>query len=353
MKKYSNIYIHNFILELIISKHKHDLTKFHDNSFFWEKIVKVASSHLLIPAIYEAIKRKNLISQVPKDLISFFKEISKINSNRNKEIFKQIKFLSRILTSNNIDHVFLKGSAMIILNQFNSINERMIGDIDILISKKDILKANDLLLDSGFKQNSIEKVILSKGIITQKHLPRLINPHFIAAVELHSYLFKNDNKNIIKPNEILKRKKQTDLGFMVPSKNHLWEHAILNWQLNDYGLNLNFLNFRSVIDVLLLEPNNVITKIKTSSKPVKHFYSLLSLHLNAYPNYFYINSFIYRLHLTFDFTYNLNWFYFKLMKLIRVIANRTLLIVKSKSYRISIIENRNYLLQKILKIWKN
>ena len=40
-------------------------------------------------------------------------------------------------------------------------------------------------------------------------------------------------------NKIVKNKKKAN-NFYVPSKIHLWKHAILNWQYNDHGQSHNY-----------------------------------------------------------------------------------------------------------------
>ena len=69
-------------------------------------------------------------------MINYLKEISNINYERNVQILKQIDFNSTFQKKNKINHVFLKGSALIISNEYQALNDRMIGDIDILVEKK-------------------------------------------------------------------------------------------------------------------------------------------------------------------------------------------------------------------------
>ena len=104
----------NFLIEILFKKKKS--MKVNYNSINYESIVKIASSHLMLPSLYLNIKKKKYTNNFPKSLIKYLKEIYKLNYDRNKILIKEIKSLSKILNHNKIEHVFLKGSAHIISN---------------------------------------------------------------------------------------------------------------------------------------------------------------------------------------------------------------------------------------------
>ena len=81
--------IAKFIAVLIHPEKKVDNSLYFpvDNQF-WDYFVKIGSSHLILPALYSAILRKNLQNFFPKDLLIYLKEIHQINSNRNSLIMQ-------------------------------------------------------------------------------------------------------------------------------------------------------------------------------------------------------------------------------------------------------------------------
>jgi hypothetical protein len=88
----------NFIAQLL-----HPSVTDYDSYFpapqiFWDRFVQLGSSHLVLPAIYNSLKRKKLQHQVPKELWSYLQEISELNYKRNTEILKQIDFLSLLFS---------------------------------------------------------------------------------------------------------------------------------------------------------------------------------------------------------------------------------------------------------------
>jgi hypothetical protein len=93
---------------------------------FWDRLVQLGSSQLVLPAIYGALKRKKLQQYTPKDLVSYLQEITDLNYRRNSAILKQIAFLSEVFKQHQIEYVFLKGVAMIITKPYESKSERML-----------------------------------------------------------------------------------------------------------------------------------------------------------------------------------------------------------------------------------
>ena len=53
------------------------------NQSFWDDLVKVGSSHLVLPAIYLNFKLKRISKFLPKELYEYLKEIQVINFQRN------------------------------------------------------------------------------------------------------------------------------------------------------------------------------------------------------------------------------------------------------------------------------
>ena len=140
----------------------------------------------------------------------------------------------------------------------------MIGDIDILVSEKDIKRSYQLLIDNGYAVGRENEVVFTKSILEienkNKHLKRLINDDFIAAVEIHRTVLSYNYSDLL-PTNVLMKEKQKINQYFVPSNHHMWLHTILNYQLDDNGMRLNILNLKTVIDVAYIEPSDIrVTK---------------------------------------------------------------------------------------------
>ena len=106
---------------------------------------------MILPSLYGSLNRKKLTHHAPKDFLLYLKEIYDLNRVRNKEIIKQLVFLSDVFNQNKNSICIFKRIALIMLDYQNIKNERMLGDIDILISEKDLFRAKNLLTDEGYE----------------------------------------------------------------------------------------------------------------------------------------------------------------------------------------------------------
>ena len=354
--RYNQKHILTFVSKLIHPRIQcsHLIKYFHAEQEFWDLLVKVGSSHLLLPAIYAAMKRKKIDHYCPKDLTIYLKEISDLNNERNNKIKKQIELLDEIFKKNKIKHVFLKGAALILTEPYDTLRERMIGDIDILVQENDLNRAQRILLDFGFvelKDKNIRFIDDSMKIKSSKHLNRLNHKDYIASVELHRRVLNGNKNSILASNKIFKQRQITKNGFWVLSAEHLWQHTILNWQYNDRGFYYNFLSWRSVLDALYLEPQNLHKNLKYQPKAIQHFYSLLSLFFHNYPVSHQLCKLVYDKQFNFHYLQDLVVFFVRIKLFISKVLGRLHLFLISDIYRKRIYQNPFLFFKKFIKSW--
>ena len=324
--------------------------------FNWDKIIPLASSHLVLPTIYYNLKKKDLLAGLPLDLTSFLKEIAELNSHRNSLILKQIIHISKLFKKEGIEFVFLKGAALLGMGAYENTGERMIGDIDILVSYSSIEKAFGLLLKNGY---SILQNTPGYSNLTPKHKPRIVheNEDYVCAVEIHNRLFENfdfpelNNKNII-TNRVMSK------DIWTPKLEHLFLHNILNWQVNDNGILKKSIGFRSIYDHSLFIKKD-IHLIKSKWLNEAPFSSYLSLYSILYPNFKIKTNlklkldrvlFIGRLKSPF-----LRYLWHKTIKIklaLKFLSNRAGHFIRNEKYRKAILLEKNNSLSKLKKTLK-
>ena len=352
MPSYNRLQMLRFMAQLLHPTAVVDDSHFPAPQVFWDRLVQLGSSQLVLPAIHGALKRKKLQQHTPKDLVSYLEEITDLNYRRNSAILKQIAFLSEVFKQHQIEYVFLKGAAMLITKPYESKSERMVGDIDILVLEKDLFRAQQLLINEGFDAVS-DEFSFTKGVFPEnhhKHLKRITHPNYIAAVEIHRRLLLKEN-HLIVPKDVLENKVQSLEGYSIPSKHHLWLHAILNWQYNDSGMARNALAFRSILDVLYLESKDVMAELKMASNATKHFYSLLSLYYSNYKTYYPLKKLVYKRQLQSNTFYMSHSFFRNFVGFISFGFSRTFLFFSSKTYRKKVLNNPKRFFQLIFKFW--
>lgn len=236
----------------------------------WDTFVKFSTSNCVLPAIYCNLKRVKFLKYVPTDLVTYMKYISDINRSRNKLIIKQAKEINNILLNNNIKPIFLKGTGNLLDGLYDDLAERMVGDIDFLVSKEDFNRTVSVLKKDNYNKtkNSVDHY---QGY---RHYSRLAKNKKIAAIEIHK--------------DLITEKYRSEFNFKTTSKRirNINDFSVLSWedqlimsissnQINDYGFKLNRLPLRNVYDVFLLsqkvDSKNIISKLNLLKSPLNLF----------------------------------------------------------------------------------
>jgi len=208
-----------------------------------ENIIKIASSHLVIPLLYHKIKKNKISHLFDKDLIKYLLFLKNINENRNNELIKECTLISKKLNENKIEHIFIKGAANIFGGIYECNSVRMIGDIDILVDKKKISDCLKMFDKMGYRNK------INLKYAEHRHLERIQKKNKLFAIEIHTRLY--DFKNIIKPKDILKNKRVLN-GISIPSIEHMFYNNIYNFQINDGNIYLMRLNLKNIYDSLMI-----------------------------------------------------------------------------------------------------
>lgn len=246
----------------------------------WDLIVKISTTHYVFPALYCNLKRAQFLEHLPQDLVDYMKHITSLNRDRNLQIIQQAKEINALLLSNQITPIFLKGTAFLLEELYEDIAERMVGDIDFIVSSDHFEKTVLILKNAGYKRTSSK---LSNPIIS-KHYPRLFHKANIAAVEVH--------KNMVRDEAALSFNYQT-LHFPLPQKegvNFLNYKdqillTILAKQYNDRGYIYKTMSLRNSYDIFLLALKNdtlsAIVDKKTLFKISNAYLATSSYFLNS------------------------------------------------------------------------
>ncbi len=231
----------------------------------WDNIVKVSTGHFVFPALYHNLKKENLLSLLPNELVAYMEHISSLNRDRNMQIIGQVKEINLLLKQHNINPIFVKGSALILQGIYNDISERMVGDIDFIVAEKKYEKTAELLVSNNYQNVSKESYHFPQF----KHLPRLHHSSKIAAVEIHKELLIEGYETEFNFDTVSQNTISSDGITFMSYANQLCL-AILAKQVNDDGQYFNNMSLRNGYDVFLLSQ-------KTDSlKAIEHFDKLFN-----------------------------------------------------------------------------
>tara|TARA_B100002052_G_scaffold187560_1_gene170922 strand:- start:1515 stop:2540 length:1026 start_codon:yes stop_codon:yes gene_type:complete len=261
----------SFLIDFLFKKNK--LKNYNFSSINYELLTHISSSHMLLPLLYFKLKEQGDSEKVPTDFLRYIKEIYKINKGRNRKLIKETVEISRILNSNKINHVFLKGTANIFSNIYDDIGVRMIGDIDILVDSKDFNRTIKKFKELGYK-SIIQDQILTKFY---KHYPRMTKKGKLFAIEIHKEIVNPKYSNLVSSKKILE-KKIRNKNIFVPNKVHQIKIQIYNHQINDYGFLTNRYNLRAMYDILkIVDTSGIEKKLYMRNNFTKHFFDLTDI----------------------------------------------------------------------------
>ena len=236
----------------------------------WDSVVKVSTSHYVLPALYCNLKQVDFLKYLPQDLVSYFKHITDLNRERNKQIIIQAKELNRLLFDNNITPIFLKGTANLLAGIYEDIAERMVGDIDFIFSKEDYPRAITILTKFGY--SDVVKIDYNRPMF--KHYPRLKKENSIAAIEIHKELLLKKYATHFNFS-IIKKDSQIINEVTVLSYSNKLKLSIISNQINDDGFYYKTMALRNAYDVFLLSK-------KTSAKEAVNTQDKLNNPLNCF-----------------------------------------------------------------------
>ncbi len=259
---------------LTINHEKHNLeivkNQLEKKVIDWDSVVKISTNHYVFPALYCNLKKANLLGFLPTDLVEYMLHITTLNRERNLEIIKQVKALNELLIKNNITPIYLKGVGFIFQDFYDDIAERMIADIDFIVSNNDYLKTIALIKEFGYSK--VEK--FKHHSPSFKHYPRLQKKGCFAAVEIHKEIliekfageFNYDviQDKCLKPNEITVLSYDNQLAL-----------SILSNQINDDGFYIKNLTLKHAYDAYLLSK-------KTNAKKSFQKFNKLKYPLNCF-----------------------------------------------------------------------
>ena len=213
----------------------------------WDLFVKISTSYLVLPALYCNYKKNNLLHFLPDDLVVYMKEITSLNRDRNKQIIEQINELNSLLRQNGVNPIFIKGAGYLKQGLYDDSAERMVGDIDFLVSKNEYDLAAKILLEHNYKSVSD----LGYDFPSFKHHPRICNDDHIAAVEIHKEMIVKKYASEFSY-DIIKEDILQINGFSVLGYDDQKSLCIFSNQINDYGFDYKTIGLKNAYDFLSL-----------------------------------------------------------------------------------------------------
>lgn len=217
--------------------------------FDWGRFVYLASNHRVLQLIYSKWRAANLLQYMPQELEEHIHEVYCLNQERNLAIIEQLDEVTHCLNKANISPVYLKGAANLIDHLYSNIGDRLLVDIDLLVSQNEISDAVAMLKANGYSNYTGKKCVASP-----KHYPRLTKQDLGADVEVHflavSPQYSDDfNYDTIKQN--WKSVDSRPYCYVLSDEDKLRLNFI-HAHLNNGGYRKRLLSLRDLYDALVI-----------------------------------------------------------------------------------------------------
>lgn len=172
----------------------------------WENFLHLARYHRVYSLIYINLKKINDLS-IPPYVFQILEQEYKKNTFNMLKLCGEMEQLSKLFTENHIRLLFLKGP-VIAADIYGDISLRTSKDLDILISKTDLRKADELLLNFGYIKLT-EPTLLNEWKWKDHHF-LYFHPKKKIQIEIHWRLHPPP-KSEPSFNEVWKRKRKSTL----------------------------------------------------------------------------------------------------------------------------------------------
>ncbi len=229
----------------------------------WQKWVQTGSNHLILQSLYLVMKKNHLLPRLPQDLNEYLQYIHQLNVERNKKIIFQSKQVKDLLSSENINCVFIKGTGNIFDGLYHDEGERMLYDIDILVEDKNMVKAAEMLIRCGYKT---QKEFNPAAYASTMHYPILVKEDCVAGVEIHRLPVQHQYLKSFKTEDVFETKKPSSKieGFWVMDDRKKIIHNFIHSQLMHNSHYHGEVGLRGLYDMLLLSKREDLQEVFNS-----------------------------------------------------------------------------------------
>lgn len=174
----------------------------------WSSAFQYSINQRVVLLLYDYFKRERI--DLPENLLERMSKLYKSNSIHNLRYAAELLTITRLFTDNLIPCIHLKGISLSEYLYHDS-GLRPIVDLDILVQKKDFMKANDLLLTRGYTRSLLEDTIKGKIHKRMTHQWPYRHEARRVLVELHRQFVPKSRANRMGSEEIWSRAQTSQL----------------------------------------------------------------------------------------------------------------------------------------------
>jgi hypothetical protein len=194
----------------------------------WERVLRQASGHLVLPALAAALRDLDLSRSVDEELRAFLDAVHGANVERNRELRGELTAVIGVLNRLGVEPVLLKGAIRLVDGLYPDEGWRMLRDLDLLVPEAGWAAAVQALQRAGYT--------LAREAATAAVLRRPGGP---VTIDVHAEPFCTPRRQgLLSGEEVLNSARPAVIGNAVvrlPSLVHQMIHLIGHGQISNYN----------------------------------------------------------------------------------------------------------------------
>src|ERR1039458_6190981 len=209
----------------------------------WDQTVDIAAREEVLPTLHGKLS-------CPREISDFFEAIHELNAERNRQLLGEVETLALLLNQAGIEPVLLKGSAYLVTGVYSDPADRLLHDIDFLVSPPQSMQAFEIIQSSGY-----DPYVPTPVALVYHHHPMLTQIGRVP-VEVHHSLGFGARSSVLTTEEIVTSSTPFRLGravVRIPSADHLLTHLIAHLQIEHGAYYRIWPSLRAMLDLVLLD----------------------------------------------------------------------------------------------------
>lgn len=208
----------------------------------WDRTVDIAAREEVLPALHAKLS-------CPAEISDFFEGIHELNAGRNRQLLGEVETLALRLNQAGIEPVLLKGAAYLVTGVYPDHADRLLHDIDFLVSPPQSRQAFEIVEGAGYEPPAPHPAAL-----VRHHHPALTQIHRVP-VEIHHSIGLGARSSVLTTDEIVNSSTLFRLGravVRIPAAEHLMTHLIVHSQMEHGAYYRIWPSLRAMLDLILL-----------------------------------------------------------------------------------------------------
>ena len=250
----------------------------------WHGLCWLAGSCLVTPSLAGALQRKGLFDLLPDEVQGYLHTLQSLNRERNQTLREQLIIITEALNRIGIQPVLLKGAITLTSGQYPGAEDRIIGDLDLLVPDQCMEAATSAVTSLGYQVPNKSFLLIFPWILPSyrrhrchrlgrqsHHGSPLLHPSLPVKIELHRRIQAHQGDDALLRQQLMTMSFSFNAGpiALIPDVSTRLLHNMLHCQISDRQ------RFKRVLDLRQLLEFAAISQHEATSLDISHLLNRL------------------------------------------------------------------------------